>query len=80
MDNTRIHIKHFGSFGNYHFNWTDPNIYKELGLTPIHKNAHPRKFEIVNEKLFGYAIIKYELSYESISEYKRNLIANKLKP
>jgi len=80
MDNTTIHIKHFGSFAYNQFNWTDPAIYKELGLMPIHKNAHPRTFDVVNEKLFNYAVIKYELSFESISEYKRNLVAKALKP
>jgi hypothetical protein len=77
MDNTKIHIKHFGSFGNYHSNWTDPDLYKELGLSP---KAHPRTFEIVNEKLFSHAIIKYEIQHESLSEYRRNLILKQLKP
>jgi hypothetical protein len=88
MDNTKIHIKHFGSFGNYYSNWTDPELYKELGLIPNNiyptkkypTKAHPRTFEIVNEKLFNYAIIKYEIQHESITEYRRNLMAKQLKP
>lgn len=83
MDNTKIHILSFGSFPYNASTWTDSNTLHELGLIgllPTSMYIYPRTFEIVNEKLFSLSIIKYEIQHESISEYKRNLMAKQLKP
>ena len=74
MDNTRIYVTSFGSFN---INWTDPNVHEPIGLVTA---FHPRVFEIIDERLFNYNVIKHEIQYELISEHKRNVLAKVLKP
>lgn len=55
-----IHIseEHFEHFRNF---WRNPSRFQEIGLRLLEGCLHT--FEVIDEKLFRYSIIKYEIVY-----------------
>lgn len=71
MDNKVIYVKNFGS---YEFDWSVLNTYEDLfGLTPIY--THISTYEVINEKIFNYAIVKYEIEFELLREFEPKELA-----
>lgn len=60
MANNEIEITSFGIFKLPHL-FTNLHKFKEIGLQRV--VGYVRMYRIIDEKLFNYAVIKYELTY-----------------
>jgi hypothetical protein len=70
MKPPKIIIQNWGDYGSQ---WEVSRNIQEIGLKPFFEINGDFSYEVINQKLFDYAIIKYEISYSKVKPNKLEL-------
>jgi len=67
MKPPKITIENWGDYG---LQWEISRNVEEIGLRPFFQINGDFNYELINQKLFNYAIIKYEIRYSKVEPNK----------